>query len=113
MCPNILDAFPSRYLKAADLQGRDANVTIERVDFEPMGRTREIKAVIYFVGKAKGLKLNKTMATAIAQIAGSPLTERWTGVRVNLFVTSATFGAESYTVVRVQAPVARPRAVAS
>ena len=38
MCPNINDAFPSNYLKASDLQGREVIVTIDRVDFEPVAK---------------------------------------------------------------------------
>jgi len=106
---NINDCFPSRYLKAHDLQGKQPVVTIDRVAMEPMGRTREVVPVVYFVGKAKALKLNKTMATAIAEIAGSPLTERWTGTRLALFATSAEFGKQSYPVVRVKASAAPPR----
>ena len=109
MCPNINDAFPSRFLKADDLQGREPVVTIARVTFEPMGRARDVKAVVYFVGKTKGMKLNKTMAAAIERIAGSPLTEDWIGVAVCLYATSADFGTETYPVVRVKAPVAQPR----
>jgi uncharacterized membrane protein len=104
MMPNINEAFPSRFLKAADLRGREPVVTIARVAFEPMGHTREVKAVVYFVGKAKGLKLNKTMATAISAIAGSPLTEAWIGVALCLYATSAAFGRDTFPVVRVKAP---------
>jgi len=107
------DIFPSRYLKAADLQGREPVVTIERVELEPMGRTREIKAVCYFVGKAKGLKLNKTMALAIAQLAHTDDTDGWRGTLVCLYATSADFGKQSYPVVRVKAPVQKPRVVES
>jgi hypothetical protein len=105
---NINDAFPSRYLKAHDLQGREPVVTIARVAFESMGRTRDIVPVVYFVGKAKALKLNKTMATAIAAIAGSAQTDDWPGVAVRLYGTSAAFGTETFAVVRVKA-AAPPR----
>lgn len=108
---NLNDIFPSRYLKAQDLQAREWVLTIERVEFEPMGRAREVKPVVYFVGRAKGLKLNKTMATAIAAIADSPETETWRGVVVALFPTFADFGKQTFPVVRIKAPVAKPRAV--
>lgn len=108
---NINDAFPSRYLKAKDLQGKETTVRIARVVLEPFGRTREPLPVVYFVGKAKGLKLNITMAQAIAQIAGTPETDAWTGVAVGLYPTSADFGTQSYPVVRVKTP--KPQAVES
>lgn len=114
--PNINDAFPSKYLKGSDLKGAEPVVTIDRVDFEPVGREREMKAVIYFAGKEKGLVLNKTNATKITQIAGSPQTEDWSGIRLKLYVAEQEFGGETYEVVRVKnAPAqgaARPAAPA-
>jgi hypothetical protein len=100
--PNLNDIFPSRFLKAHELQGGSPTVTIARVELEVMGRTRERKAVAYFVGKKKGLLLNKTNAQAIAKIAGSEATEQWIGVRVRLMATTDTFGKDVFPVVRVQ-----------
>lgn len=105
------DLFPSRYLKAHDLQGREPVVTIARVACEVMGKTRESKPVVYFAGKAKGLRLNKTMAVAIAAIAGSEDTDRWVGVAIQLFTTTATFDKVTFPVVRVKAPVKSPMLV--
>lgn len=108
---NLNDIFPSRYLKASDLQGHEVSVTIASVALEPFGRTRDLLPVVYFVGKAKGLKLNITMGRAIAAIAGSAETEDWTGVAVCVFATFADFGKQTFPVVRIKAPVAKPRAV--
>jgi hypothetical protein len=108
---NILDAFPSKYLKLHELQGKEPIVTIARVALEAMGRTREVCPVVYFVGKSKGLKLNKTMATAIAAIAGSPLTEAWVGAKLQLFGASATFGDQAFPVIRIKAATAPRLAV--
>lgn len=114
--PNVNDIFPSKYLKAHDLQGRAWTLTIVRVEFEVMGRTRETLPVVYFKSKAKGLKLNKTNATAITQAAGSALTEDWVGVVVTIYATVADFGGQAYDVVRIRsaaqvgAPQPRPEA---
>jgi len=108
--PNINDVFPSKFLHASDLQGRATSVTITRVEFEVMGRTRETLPVVYFKGKAKGLKLNKTNATVIAALAHSPETADWIGVVITLYATTADFGGQSYHVVRVRAAGAGPAA---
>ena len=55
----ISAAFPSKYLKAADLQDRNVSVVIERVEFEEVGDT-ERKPVLHFQARTKGLVLNKT-----------------------------------------------------
>lgn len=107
MSPNINDCFPSKYLKAHELQNKEPVVTIAAVEFEAMGRAREVLPVLYFRGKQKGLKLNKTMASAISQIAGSGETEHWIGVAVQLYATSTDFGGQGYAVVRIKAPATR------
>jgi hypothetical protein len=99
--PNINDAFPSNYLKASDLQGRQPVVTIDRVEFEPVGRAREMKPILYFAGKDKGVVLNKTNANKIASISGSTMTEDWTGIRVTLFATHVEFQGETVEAIRI------------
>lgn len=111
--PNINDAFPSKFLKASDLHGSEPIVTIDRVDFEPVGRDREMKAVVYFKGKQKGIVLNKTNANKIAAIAQSALTEDWEGVAIKLYATETEFGGETVECIRVKpAAKATPRQAA-
>lgn len=107
--PNIHDAFPSNYLKAADLQQRTITVTIEKVAFEQVGREREQKAVIYFAGKTKGLVCNKTNAKKLIEISGSALTEDWTGLSVALYPTETEFGGETVDCIRIKAAPSQPR----
>jgi hypothetical protein len=121
---NINDAFPSTFLKAYDLKGKTPTVTIDRVEFQQVrgGRTGsvETKPIVYFTGKGKGLLLNKTNARAILAIAGSAITEDWTGVAITLYATVDTFGQQRHDVIRIKAPAAaaaptparRPAAVA-
>lgn len=106
--PNINDSFPSNYLKASDLAGRAVVVTIARVDFEPVGRDKEMKAVVYFVGKHKGVVLNKTNARKITEIAGSALTEDWEGTAVAIYPTETEFAGETVECIRVKAVAKAP-----
>lgn len=111
--PSINEAFPSNYLKASDIKGAEPIVTIDHVAFEPVGRTREMKAVIYFKGKEKGFVLNKTNATKITQLAGSDLTENWDGVRVKLYATETEYAGDTVECIRVKpAPANGARAAA-
>ncbi len=100
--PNINDAFPSNYLKASDLQGREIIVTIDRVAFEPVGREKEMKAVCYFAGKQKGIVLNKTNAKKIIEISGSAITEEWAGTQIKIYPTETEFGGETVDCIRVK-----------
>lgn len=106
---NIHDAFPSKYLRASDLGGASPVVTIDRVDFEPVGYAREMKGVVYFVGKTKGLVLNKTNATKIADVVGSLETDDWPASKVQLYATEVEFQGETVETIRCKAPVTTGR----
>ena len=96
---NITSAFPSTYLKAADLQGRRATVTIDKVVMEDIGG--EHKPVVKFQGKDRGIVLNKTNAAMIAEIAGSEETDDWKGVKVTLYPTKTDFQGKRVDCIRV------------
>jgi len=100
--PNIDTLFPSRWLKASDLQGREPAVTIKEVKYEPVGQAKEMKAVVYFQNVRKGLVLNKTNANRITQIAGSGITEEWVGVQIKLFSTSVEYQGEPTEAIRIR-----------
>jgi hypothetical protein len=107
---NINDAFPSNYLKASDLGESQPVVTIDRVELEPVGRTKEMKPVIYFAGKQKGIVLNKTNSKKIAEIASSADTDDWHGVQIRLFATEVDFQGETVEAIRVKAPTVAAKA---
>jgi hypothetical protein len=100
---NIHDAFPSNYIKASDLGTAQPVVTIERVEYEEVGKTKDQKPVLYFAGKSKGLVLNKTNARKIIELLGSAVTEEWTGQRIRLFATTTEFAGETVECIRVKA----------
>jgi hypothetical protein len=100
---NIDSAFPSKYLKAADLNGRNVVVTIDHVNIEPVGRDKEIKPVVYFAGKDKGLVLNKTNSSKIKQLAGTAETDDWAGVKITIYPTETEYQGETVDTIRVKA----------
>jgi hypothetical protein len=101
--PSIDSVFPSHYLKASDLAGASPVVTIDRLAIEPIGRDREMKPVLYFAGKSKGLVLNKTNASKIAELTGSKDTDDWAGCQIRLYATEAEFGGETFEAIRIKA----------
>ena len=113
--PNIQDAFPSKFLKASDLQGAEPVVTMDHVAFEPVGRDKEMKAVLYFQGKEKGLVLNKTNANKITELTKSGITEEWEGQKIRLYATETQFGGDTVECIRIKAavkPNGRPKPTA-
>lgn len=97
---NINDAFPSKWLKAADLKGGQPTVTVADVRYEDIGDDGN-KPVIYFDGKEKGVVLNKTNATNIAQAYGED-TDAWRGKKVILFTTWVDFNGKSVEAIRIR-----------
>ena len=111
--PSYKTAFGS-YIKAEDLAGKAVRVTIERVSIEEIksdGKT-EKKLVAHFVGKDKGLVLNRTNADTLNEIFGTDDYDEWIGSIV-LFPDTTKFGGKTVPCVRLRsnngsAPVAPP-----
>lgn len=100
------EAYPSKYLKADDLQGRTVQVKISKVLYEEIGHDR--KVAMYFQGKERGIILNKTNANTIAAIYG-PDTDNWVGGELELFPTMTDFQGKSVPAIRVRVPPRRPQ----
>ena len=101
------EEFPSKYLKADDLMGREVRVTIARVEREKMGD--DFKPVVYFNDKKKGVVLNKTNAFTIANAYGDESTD-WFGNDIILFSVMTEYGGKTTPAIRVRLPVARDNA---
>lgn len=101
----VSDAFPSNYLKASDLQGRAVTVKMDKATMETLGNDE--KLVLYFIGKEKGMVLNKTNANNIAFIYGDD-TDLWHGQEIQLFEAMVDFQGKTVPAIRVRAPQRRP-----
>jgi hypothetical protein len=95
-------AFPSKYLKASDLQGVEATVFIDRVAMEDINRG-EMKPVVYFRGKKKGVVLNKTNSRKIEAAYGDE-TDEWSGQPIILYETEVDFQGDTVQAIRVKIP---------
>jgi arabinogalactan endo-1,4-beta-galactosidase len=104
---NINEAFPSKYLKAADLKGGSPTVVIERVEMEMLGDDR--KMVVYFQGKQKGLVTNKTNANTIADMYGDD-TDDWIGNKIVLIEAMVDFQGKTGPAIRIRAPAKQSKA---
>ena len=102
--PNANEFFPSKYLKAADLKGREPVLVIREVSYEPVGQQKQMKMVVYFRGHEKGLVCNKTNCSRIIQIAGSAMTEEWVGVSIRLYSTEVEFQGQVMDGIRIRPP---------
>lgn len=105
----ISDAFPSKYLKADDLGGREARVIMDTVTYEKLGD--DDKPILYFKGKEKGVVLNKTNANTIS-IAYGDDTDDWAGEEIILFSVMVDFQGKVGPAIRCRAPNAKDRRAA-
>ncbi|HLE35670.1 MAG TPA: hypothetical protein VI699_00835 [Candidatus Acidoferrales bacterium] len=95
---NIKDSFPSKWLKADDLEG-DMNLTIKGVEQEMLDDGP--KPVVSFREIEKGLVLNKTNARTIAKLYGVE-TGAWAGKTITIFPTQVDYRGEQVAAIRVR-----------
>ena len=102
----ISSAFPSDYLKAADLQGRQVKVVIDRVEMRDVGDDH--KPVLFFQGKDRGVVLNKTNSAVLEDAFGGE-TDHWHGQKITLYPTKVDFQGKRVDAIRLMAdPVPPP-----
>jgi len=85
--PKVSEMFSGNYLKGADLRGMEPVVQIVAVESENVGTDDQPdhKWVVSFVGKKKGLILNKTNAVMLETLLQSDDTNIWIGKSVKLW----------------------------
>lgn len=98
-------AFPSQFLKASDLQGKNVTLMIDRVELEEIKgrRGNENKPVVYFSRTKKGLVLNVTNKNAIKAAYGGD-TDNWIGQQVILYPRIVDFQGEEVEAIRIRIP---------
>ena len=102
----ISKAFPSDYLKAADLDDKPRTLKMQRVEMGKIGD--DTKPVLYFSGEEKGLVVNKTNANIITKIYGDD-TDDWIGQDIILYPAMVEFKGDMVEAIRVRAPKTGPR----
>jgi hypothetical protein len=100
-------AFPSKYLKCADLNGREVACTISRVVVENVGGQgdEEDKPVLYLTGKTKGVVLNRTNAMTIAAKYGDD-TDEWTTKPIVIYPDQTMYQGRMVDCIRMRVPAA-------
>jgi len=108
---NVGQMFPSEYLKAEDILGKQVTVTISGCAQEEMPQSREQKPVLSFANARKRLILNVTNANRIAELHGNE-TAGWTGQQITLYTEKVDFQGRRVDAIRVLTQPATPLAPA-
>lgn len=105
--------FPNRYLKAANLEGKDVTLTIADVRMEKLKRvdgTSDNKPIVYFEemktrtgDDAKVLVLGKTTAMQVAASHGKK-TQGWKGKRITLYPAKVQAFGKTTDAIRIRIP---------
>jgi hypothetical protein len=98
------EEFPSKFLKAADLQGREVKVIMQNVEREKLGD--DTKPVLYFKGKDRGVVLNKVNSNTIVDAYGDD-TADWFDQPLILFSAMVEYAGKLGPAIRVRVPTAR------
>ena len=98
----VSDAFPSEFLKAADIGQSQVKVLIAHVELREM-TDGENKPVVFFQNKKKGVVLNVTHANAIAQYYGDDM-DLWAGKPIVLFTMMVSYQGRMQPGIRVRIP---------
>jgi hypothetical protein len=100
--------FPSEYIVAEDLKGRDVTLTIARVRIEmrPTDSGPQPMPFLYFEemdrkSSDKRLGLNVTNARSIARLYGTEATD-WIGERITIYPTTCDAFGDIVTCVRIR-----------
>jgi hypothetical protein len=104
--PTANDFFPSNYVRAADLKGKEVNAIIDKVtveSFENDGK-RQSKPVIVFKGDTlKPMVCNRTNFAIIAKLHGDN-SDNWSGKPIGLRMELVSFKGAISESIRVKQP---------
>lgn len=96
---NINQAFPSDYLKAADLGGRAHKLLMGQLTSEKIGNDQ--RPVLHFQNAGKGLVLNRTNANTIVSMYGEE-TDNWFGQSITIFPDQTDYQGRRVDCIRIK-----------
>jgi hypothetical protein len=102
--PHYRLMYPSEYLNAADLLGKEFKVVIARVEMEEVPGVdgqKKSKPVVHFAKGHKRFPLPKTCAKVMAGKFG-PNTEDWIGKTITVYPTTCQAFGQTVECVRVR-----------
>ena len=101
------DAFPSKFLKSADVKAKQIVAAISHVDMEVVGQGQDQKEkpVLYLEGQ-KPIVLNRTNFEAIESAFGD--TEEWPGHKIKVYCAPTRFQGKATDGIRIDPVVPKP-----
>lgn len=100
------ELFPSKYMKAGDLNGRYITATISKievVDVGGEGKEADVKPVMTFANRKKQLIMNKTNTMHLAEEFGDEL-DGWLGKSIEIYPDKTQMQGKIVDCLRVRLP---------
>jgi hypothetical protein len=97
----MFESSSNKYLKAADLNGREVTLKIASLQMETFGKEADEKPVLSFDRTEKRLALNKTNARTIASMYGKE-SDGWIGKTITLFPTTTEYAGDMVACIRIR-----------
>lgn len=105
--------YPSKYVKGAELGGKDVTVTIESIEprheLQRTDKSKDYKPILNFKEAEKAMVLNKTNAQTIAAMYG-PEAMEWIGKRITLYCKKVEAFGKMHDAIRIRAKVPAAKA---
>jgi hypothetical protein len=100
------EAFPSRFLKPADLKGAPCALQIRRAKLEPVkfDGKEQTKLVLYFAGTNKTLTVNATNFDSLVEITGQDDSDNWSDCVIEVYPSTVDVRGEERACIRIRAP---------
>jgi hypothetical protein len=104
------DFFPSNYLKASDLAGKERQLTISHIETRTFDNDTKRKPVALFKETgSKGLVLNKTNFVTLAAIHGDN-TDGWAGKPITIYPDFTSYQGKPIETIRIRRATAQAEA---
>lgn len=88
----VSEVYPSNFITAGDLEGKELRITIDRVADKGTVRREDKtaidKAVVYFKGSPKGFIIGPTNARSIRMALGINEMSDWPGKQIAIYPTT-------------------------
>jgi len=100
---NVNEAFPSNWVSAHDLKGKDVTLIICKSNVQDLGKPGEQdrKLCIWFNGTEKGMALNVINRNTIIDLYG-PETDNWHGESITLYPTQTEWKSKMVDCIRIR-----------
>jgi hypothetical protein len=98
--------FPTKWLKAADLEGNPCVLEIERAALEPVkfNGKEQTRLTVHFAGTGKSLTVNATNFDSLVRITGQSDSDNWAGHVIEVFPSTTEVRGETFDCIRIRAP---------